>query len=196
MTQVMELHAINHKLDIFKVTMEMGQGSEDAFNLFYSHYFDRLYQYVLVITHGDEDLTRDVMQDTMVRVIRYIKPFQEEKIFWNWLTKIARTAFIDSLRRWKKKDEKTVPILDDEDYVWVSQHSHDEILLTSLNEVFLMLPEDERFLISDCYLHGKTHETMGQELGITAKAVESRLARIRAKMRTMILKRLAHEETL
>jgi RNA polymerase sigma factor (sigma-70 family) len=94
-------------VDIFEITSGIRQNKEDAFNLFYQAYSGRLYRYLLTLAQGKEEVVRDVIQDVMIRVIRYIKPFQEEKIFWAWLTRLARTAFIDYLRRQRYQKKKT-----------------------------------------------------------------------------------------
>ena len=49
----------------------------------------------------------------------------------------------------------------------------------------------EHALIQGKYLEDKSYATLAQEHGLTPKAVESRLGRIRQKLKTLMLARLA-----
>src|SRR5262245_30851481 len=80
----------------------MVQGDEAAYRVFYDAYYDRLRRYLLVVTAGDEDVTREVLQSALVRLVRNIKVFQDEVSFWGWLTVLARSAFIDQIRARKR----------------------------------------------------------------------------------------------
>ena len=84
------------------MTRGIARGSESFFNQFYDAYYDRLYRYVFVMSHYDKDLVKVVMQDRRMRVVRYIKPLNSEKELWQWLRRIARTAYIDEYRRTQK----------------------------------------------------------------------------------------------
>lgn len=178
--------------DIHEITSAIVQSNEEAFNIFYRAYFGRLYQYLLSITHGDEDTVRDVIQEAMIRIIRYMKPFREEHIFWNWLVRVVRTTFIDYLRKHKK--EKAIIELDEKDFALGSQN-HDEVdFCHVLDTILLELHEEERIIICGHYLEGKDYGTLAQQLETTAKAIESKIARIRNKLRKLFLERLSHEE--
>src|SRR6266704_5959879 len=81
------------------MTVRMANGDETAFKEFYECYCDRLFRYLLLLTRGDEDLARDLLQITMAKVVRGKRKFRVEAQLWNWLAAIARNSFIDSLRR-------------------------------------------------------------------------------------------------
>jgi hypothetical protein len=90
-------------LDLLHVTAAIRRGDEAAFHTFYEHYCDRLYRYLLVVTHGNEDLSRELMQTTMTKVVRAMKPIADERSFWSWLTTIARNAFLDACRKTRRQ---------------------------------------------------------------------------------------------
>src|SRR5688572_20287637 len=81
------------------LTAQMKAGDEDAFRSFYDLYCDRLFRYLIVLCRGDEDLARDLLQTTMLKVVRSIRPFTNETEFWNWLAVIARNSFFDHVRK-------------------------------------------------------------------------------------------------
>ena len=80
-------------------------GDEEAFNLFYDRYADRTYRYLFSLLPTDEAVVRDAFQETMLRVVRYIKPMSDEAL-WGWLTRVARTALYDQLRRNKRRTKR------------------------------------------------------------------------------------------
>jgi len=106
-------------LDIAALTRRMAKGDESAYRAFYDAYFHRLSRYLLVVTAGDEDAAREALQAALVRVVRHIKPFREEAIFWSWLTVLARSALSDQSR----KRRRYLAFLER-----FTQHSHEPVL--------------------------------------------------------------------
>src|SRR5438309_1787051 len=85
--------------EIYEVTSGMARGDEAAYRQFYEVYCDRLFRYLLVMARGNEEFCRDILQNTMIKIVRYMKPFDREEVFWSWMTQVARSCFIDGLRK-------------------------------------------------------------------------------------------------
>ena len=62
-----------------------------------------------------------------------------------------------------------------------------------LREALAALPPDERELIQAAYVDKRPLRELADEAGQTYKAVESRLARLRRKLKEQLLKELRHE---
>ncbi len=77
----------------------MSRGNEAAFHEFYNLYFNRLLRYLIVITNGQEEIAREAVQLTFMRVARHVRKFDSETAFWNWLAVLARRCAVDELRR-------------------------------------------------------------------------------------------------
>src|SRR5688500_14580148 len=75
------------------LTARMMTGEEEAFSAFHELYCDRLFRYLFVLCKGEEALARDLLQITMLKVVRAIRVFEDEEQFWNWLATIARHCF-------------------------------------------------------------------------------------------------------
>src|SRR5437763_7638817 len=99
------LQILPDQVDWLKLTTRIAAGDEDSFAYFYARFFDRLFRYVLVMTRGDEQLSRELLQTTMLKAVRYLKPLSEEAILWSWLTQLAKTSYIDLLRSRKRTPE-------------------------------------------------------------------------------------------
>src|SRR3954469_10257575 len=76
---------VNAEPVIVQLTQRMAAGAEDAFREFHAAYFARLSRYVLVLMRADDDAARDVTQETLLRVVRHVRRFETERIFWDWL---------------------------------------------------------------------------------------------------------------
>ena len=74
------------------LTEGLTKGDEESFRTFHREYFDRLYTLLLVICRGREEEAREALQQTLIRVARYARPFDSEEVFWSWLTTLARCS--------------------------------------------------------------------------------------------------------
>ena len=178
------------------LTVGLAAKDEEAFRRFHAAYFDRLLRYHLVIARGDEHAAQEALQETLLRVARHARRFDDEETFWSWLTVLARSAAADSGRKrhryWRliasyarSLIPRTATTVADDDGERLQK-----LLGMSLEE----LPADERSLIEGKYLRRATVRELASETGLTEKAVESRLLRARRRLREMILTKLRHEK--
>jgi RNA polymerase sigma-70 factor (ECF subfamily) len=126
----------------------------------------------------------------LLRVLRHTRPFDTEDAFWNWLKVVARNAARDGGRKRnrylsflkifaQRNDYQPPPNLDEEN-LWQA------VLAESLGK----LDAEDRCLIEGKYLHDFTVKELSQQTGLTEKAVESRLLRLRRALRQQMLTKL------
>lgn len=168
-------------------------GDEDAFGVFHDLYCDRLFRYLLVLTRGDEDLSRDLLQVTMLKVVRSIRQFNDEGAFWNWLATIARNNFLDYVRKARRRPQLE-PILEPLNAT-TTENDEERVLVTALEKALAQLPSEERALIESFYFESGSYGSLAAQYDVSPKAVESRLSRVRQKLRQTILKYLRHENS-
>ncbi|MEW6744762.1 MAG: sigma-70 family RNA polymerase sigma factor [Planctomycetota bacterium] len=172
--------------DTHKLTSLIARGDNAAFERFYEVYFARLHRYLLLVSHGSEDLVHEVLQEAMLRVVRHMKPFREATDLWNWLRSLAKSALVDMIR--KSARHTAVSIEDVERELVDNAHANpDRELERRLEESLARLDVTERRLIEGKYFQAKSHESLAREEGLTPKAVESRIARIRKRLKAMLL---------
>jgi RNA polymerase sigma factor (sigma-70 family) len=176
-------------LDVAALTRSMSKGDEMAYRIFYDAYVNRLLRYLLVVTGGNEETTREALQLTFVRVVRHIKVFTDEATFWSWLTVLARSALADESR----KRRRYLAFLDR-----FAQHAAvqqdmpsddhtDERLSGLLEHSMASLPADERQLVEAKYFARRSVREIAGEFQTTEKAIESRLTRVRRKLKDAVL---------
>jgi RNA polymerase sigma-70 factor, ECF subfamily len=182
-------------LDVPALTRRMVQGDETAYRAFYEAYFDRMFRYLLVVASGDEEAAREALQSALVRVVRHIKIFPNEAVFWGWLTVLARSALTDQTRKrgryaaflerfaWHARTQQSVP----------ANPEADGKLARLLADSLQALSQDERRLVEAKYFEGCSVRQVAEEANLTEKAVESRLVRIRQRLKAAIVEGLKRE---
>jgi len=171
-----------------EITRGMSCGDEDAYRRFYESCFDRLYRYLLLKTRGDENMALEFAQIVLVRIVRYIKPFPAERIFWAWVYQLCRSVQVDWLRRnGKPLDEELFTVWQEQA---VSPTETDEELLRHLENAMDLLDFQDRQLVQLAYFEAVPHRTIAERTQSTPKAIESKLARVRQKLRKLIIDKL------
>lgn len=182
--------------DIALLTRQMKEGTEEAYREFYELYFNRLLRYLLVITRGQEEPAREALQLTLMRVVRHIKVFTSEEVLWSWLTVLARSSVVDEhrrqkryasfLERWFSRTQTQTAHTDPD-----AETRFREILESQLAG----LSGEERTLVERKYFASESIREIADSSDTTEKALESRLVRIRRKLKDAILKQLHDENT-
>lgn len=174
----------------------MANGDENAYRAFHAAYFDRLLRYLLVVAAGDEHAAREALQSTLLRVVRHIRAFDDEAVFWSWLTVLARSALADQ-RRGRRR---YLAFLDrfTRHAASSSEPAAAEPLVpldALLAEQLHRLDAEEHSLLDWKYRENLPVRVIATRLGVSEKAVESRLARLRGKLKDAILGRLSAPAT-
>jgi len=180
-------------MDVRAVTGALAGGDEGAFDVLHVHCRPRLWRFLLSLCHGREHQAEDVMQETMMRVIRYARPLPSEQALWGWLFRLARSAHVDGLRRERRHAERR-RTLEHFEPASPTPEEADETLLEYLDEALSGLEPIERSLVEGRYLHRQKTAEMAAEHGLTPKAVESRLARARARLREVMKRKVTRDE--
>lgn len=181
--------------EIESLTRRMAEGDEMAWRAFYQSYFDRLWRYLLVVAAGNEDAAREALQAALLRVARHIRVFHNEKFFWNWLAVVVRTAFADE----RKKSRRYFSFL--ERFIsyrkiqseGAAENQANDRLNSLLEQKIASLPADEQKLIEEKYFARRAVREIAEESQTTEKAVESKLSRVRKKLKDAVLAELKDE---
>jgi RNA polymerase sigma factor (sigma-70 family) len=166
--------------EISRLTRGLSEGSESAFLELHAEWAPRLYRYLYTCSRGDATAASECLQDTMIRVARYARPFDHEDAFWKWLCLLARQTLVN---RWKA-NRRYVP-LEHDDRVVPSRGLPPD-LADALQRAMSDLDEDEKDMLRDYYWEDDSQDQIGEKMGLSRKAVESRLARLRDRLKLKI----------
>jgi len=167
------------------------KGDEAAFGEFYERFSGRLFGLLLFLTSGREEIAREILQITIIKVARKFRVFEHEAALWAWLSQIARNALVDYIREQSRLPKPvSIELLDSSDNAPEAAEAELlEWLECGLNE----LDEEERALVESIYFQRRRQRDLAGDSGTTPKAIESKLARIRAKLRQFVLQRIKNE---
>lgn len=174
-----------------RLTQGLAAGDEEAFREFHRRYFDRLFRYLLVLARGQETEAEEALQETFCRVARYARRFDQEDVFWSWLTVLARSAARDGGR----KQRRYWTLLQNYALRWLPlQKDPDDgaeaCLEQTVQGCLAELPPADRALVEAKYLKQLSVRELARQTGLTEKAVESRLLRLRRQLREHLLRKL------
>jgi RNA polymerase sigma-70 factor, ECF subfamily len=178
-----------HELDIPALTRRMVEGDDMAYRQFHDAYCNRLWRYLIVVSAGNEETARDALQQTFTRVVRHIRIFPSEEIFWSWLTVIARHVLFDT----RRSQRRYFAFLDRftqhraAEHEPPAAHAAGDRLEELLQRELALLPAEDRDLIERKYFERQSVAAIASARQTTASAVESRLVRIRHKLKTAVL---------
>jgi RNA polymerase sigma-70 factor (ECF subfamily) len=177
------------------LTGRMAHGDESAFQEFFSAYYPRLLRYLLVVTRGQEEEAREALQSTLLRVVKHIRCFDTEAQFWGWLTVLARSAAVDEQRKRRRYDGLLARFFQNNSGPTAAADVESEReLIRAVQSEIAALPMDERDLLIRKYESAESVREIAAVLGSSEKAVESRLTRVRKKLKEAVLARLQRNE--
>ena len=176
--------------DARRLAAAVARGDEAAFRQLYDRYQPRLFRLALVLGCGDESLAQDTVQSVFVTAAVKLRRVDGEEHLWNWLARVARQQLAKAWRQ-RKRDPEVVGMADlpePPDAV-----KPDSVLEESLDAALQAMDAEDRQLIEWFYFDRLSHQEIAGQLNATPKAVSSRLERARAKLRSLVTRRLSHE---
>ena len=179
-------------IDIRSLTRAIMKGDEAAFGEFHERFSGRLYGLLLYLTSGREEIAREILQITMIKVARKFRVFDHETALWAWLSQIARNKLVDHIREQSRLPKPvSIELLNSSSAAPEAAEAELlEWLECGLNE----LDEEERVLVESIYFQRRRQRDLADESGTTHKAIESKLARIRSKLRQFVLQKIKNEQ--
>lgn len=183
--------------DTPRLTALLRVGDEAAFRWLHGQWNERLFRYCLVLTRGDGTAASDIAQSTYLRLCRHVRELPNERALWNWMGRAARSAAKD-LHRTRGRYWAALGRFGD----WLREsvggstdieraEQDDGALFAALETALSHLEREERFLVEARYFERLSLEEIATKIGVSVRAVEGRLARLRKKLRTCISEEFA-----
>jgi len=139
----------------------------------------KIYNYAYRLTGNPHD-AKDLVQEVLLRVRRGLDSYTPGS-FDGWLWRITRNAFLDDVR--KRKRRPTSPLPDDVDRLaTVSSPAADDVLASirlgeDIQKALLDLPVDFREAIVMCDIVGMSYEEIARAIDSPIGTVRSRIHR-------------------
>ncbi len=170
-------------------TRRLAHGDEEAWRWFHGRYYLPLLRYAAQRT-GNPSNASEIVQQSYLRVARHIRPFTAEGDFWNWLCCVVRCAAVDHGRNASRRIlllEKLAHWRAAQNLEHGRSPADAQPTPALVEEALGKLPGDEAALLRRKYCDGWSTQELAADLGTTPKAIENRLARLRERLRQIIL---------
>jgi RNA polymerase sigma-70 factor (ECF subfamily) len=174
----------------------LAAGNDAALNNLMDRHAPKLFNY-LARSLGDENDAADIAQDTFVRVYQHRAKFNPERRFSTWLYTIATNLVKDRFRYRSRHPQVSLDTTNDS-----TGHNLGEILPEDkpsaretleaderaeiVREAVAALPEELRLPLVLAEYEERSHAEIGEVLGCSTKAVETRIYRARQQLRVSL----------
>lgn len=143
-----------------------------------------VYGYLLKLSMN-EDLSKDITQEVMVKAITGIRKFRGDSRFSTWLISIASNTYKDSLKR-----RKAIPTEMEKLNRAASQNTEEAILqkeeIRLLNKSLLELPDSQRKAFILKHYYNYSYEEIAKILGCPLGTVRSKLHYCISKLKNIM----------
>jgi RNA polymerase sigma-70 factor, ECF subfamily len=151
-------------------------------------YGRKIYNFAYRLT-GNPDDAHDLVQEVLLRVRRGLAGYQPGS-FEGWLWRITRNAFLDDVRRQKRRPTAPLPEEVDRWDMAASASADDEYAQISLGDdiqkALLELPIDFREAVVLCDVVGLSYEEIAQAVAVPIGTVRSRIHRGRKMLKELL----------
>lgn len=157
------------------------QGDRDAARSLYDTHVRRIHRLVFRLC-GDEEMARDLTQDTFIRVFDKLSTFRGDSAFATWIHRIAVTVTLNGLRK-ERRLRRGADDLDVATDLPAPVDNVDPDLRAKLRAAIEALPPGARASVILHDVEGYTHAEIGAMLGIAEGTSKARLFDARNKLR-------------
>lgn len=137
---------------------------------------------------GNHDDAQDLVQDVLLRVQRGLATYRPGSLE-GWLSRITTNAFLDDVRRKKRRPLDALP--DDPDRVLPASKSADDALAQAglpdhVQAALMGLAEEYRVAVVLCDVVGFSYQEIAEALDVPVGTVRSRIHRGRGQLREVL----------
>lgn len=160
-------------------------GDRKALELLLYDNYKIVYGYLLKLT-VNEELTKDLTQDVMMKAILNIKKFKGDSKFSTWLISIASNLYKDYIRKSKKISSSAIEELSIKDSQNIENDVINKDTVNRIGKLLSELPYEKRmvFILKNYYDY--SYEEIGEILKCPIGTVRSRLHYCIEKLRKLI----------
>ncbi len=146
---------------------------EKGMSLLYDYYGDTLYGIALKVTK-DEDLAKDVLQESLIKVWKKIHSYDSKKAkLFTWLFRITRNTAIDRIRSIKTKSDQEIQVEVSNVYSLGVNNIKPEHM--DIRKHLNSLDEKYQIVLDALFFKGMTQQEASEALDMPLGTVKSRL---------------------
>jgi len=159
-----------------------------AFRIFYDRYKNKIYHFILSISHGNQYLAEEIVQITFIKVWDNRKKLSAELSIQNYLFVISKNFFLKWIAQ-KVNEELITNSLSEntkDESCCVDDEVEFNLLLEEIEKIISMLPPARQNVYRMRYIEHLTQKKIASRLNISENTVESHLKQSSKFIRFML----------
>ncbi|MCB9229118.1 MAG: sigma-70 family RNA polymerase sigma factor [Deltaproteobacteria bacterium] len=165
------------KLSNEELLQSYAHGSFPAFDTFFRRNSQAVFLFIMSRS-GDQREAEDILQETFIRIHKYIHRYDTKRSALNWVFAIARNQILTQIAKRTDYTELDESIIE-------SKRTSGIEARNELISILSGLDENERNLILDRFLKEESYEEMSTKRNLTTANTRQKVSRILKKIRTM-----------
>ncbi|MEZ4743442.1 MAG: RNA polymerase sigma factor [Bdellovibrionota bacterium] len=157
------------------------ESDAEAFEEFYRRNSTMLFNYILSKV-GNQQYAEEILQDTFLRIHRFVKSFDPSQSAIAWTLQIARNTIIDHFHK-----NKTLTNPESSEYIAKTNTFNKISAQKSLESFLKQLTPEEYDLIYQRFILEISYEEIAKKYNTRATTIRQRLSRLLRKHRNNIL---------
>lgn len=182
--QDLEASPLSHD-EIKSIISAVLGGEIDAYRHLVLSFENRIFS-IVVRSVCDEQIAKDILQETFINAYLNLATFRFESKFETWLTRIALNLVTSYFRsrqnKWRLRSSPFKLEVHDQIAEVPQEDRYDQNALQQLRQAAASLPDQYREVYVLCGCEGRSYEEVSAILGIPIGTVRSRLNRARNKI--------------
>ncbi|SHF21856.1 RNA polymerase sigma-70 factor, ECF subfamily [Dysgonomonas macrotermitis] len=167
------------KNDTLLVSRIILLGDRKAFNQLVEFYQSPIRRFFLNLTNGDEELSKDLAQETFIKAWLNISSFRAASQFSTWLYRIAYNSFYDHAR--SKKNASNFESIENINKEIYTESTNRDINM-DFTRALAILKEDERVIMLLYYMEDLTIDKISKIMAYPSGTIKSHLYRGKKKI--------------
>jgi RNA polymerase sigma factor (sigma-70 family) len=168
---------------VHSLTAGLAAGDSRAVEVFYRRYFDQLYAQARRASGRDEAFCLDVVQESVLRVLRSVRPASSEAQLGAWLRLVVQTTAYDLLRSETRRQRRELLAVGLGGYEQRRPEPTDAERLQWLRSQIAALDPEIARIIEMRFTDRWTLARIAQRLGLSVGTVDGRLRRALRQLR-------------
>ena len=162
------------------------QGDREALEPLLAHY-EGMLRYIVSGVLSDPHRQEDCLAEVRLKLWEKREQYDPERSSpATWLTVLCRNAAVDHLRRLQRQESGELPEAHPDPAPGPEEQLLQKERIQALERALNALPARDRNLVYRKYYYLQTTARMAAELGLTERAVEGKLYRIRRKLQKQL----------
>ncbi len=153
---------------------------DNRYKQLYKAHYPKVMRLCLGYVAGDEDLAKDLSQEIFIKIWENLENFRSESNISTWIYRISVNTCLSKLRT-KKKNSRTIGLVDVPDIIEEHSNADRENQLARLYACIKMLSETNRAIIL-LVLEGLPQHEISDIIGIKHDAIRTRIHRIKNQL--------------